>query len=277
MLNIFTLNWQAKQKIHELHESLQKSLEGLEYRWFIKDNASTDGSIEEIESWQDPNVVLFKYPHNKDNYSQGMNYLLYQANPKSTDLVLTLNNDVVINDPQSIKNMIEIINNDSSVGLVGAKLNYKNTDMIQHCGVLFHPSNGLPFHYRAGQKETLYDQTDREFPVITGAVALTKMSVINECIEKDTLFKDFLNPKFNWAFEDVCFAMRVKYILNKKVVCCGRTSIFHEESASLKKNPVNKLFQNDNMRLFTDLYSKYLDRTLVNTYTKDPKYGIYKK
>jgi hypothetical protein len=62
--------------------------------------------------------------------------------------------------------------------------------------------------------------------------------------------------------------------MDKKIVYCGKTNIFHEESASLKKNPANKLFMPHNVNyLRTKWMSRYtLDQS---NYSKDPKLNLY--
>lgn len=267
MLQILTLSWQGVDKLRKLYKSLMPALEGLEWSWFIKDNGSTDGSVEEVRSWENTNIHLTAYPHNRDNYSMGMNFLFKEANPNNQDLVLTLNNDVVIKEPQSLRNMIKLMKNDIDIGLVGAKLSYSNTNIIQHCGVLFHPRYTLPFHYRSGAEEQERDCINRYYPIVTGAVALTRGDIFRELM---------FNEKFFWAFEDCDFAMRINHHLKKKVVYCGETNIEHEESASLKKNPVNKMFLQSNCQLFMQDWRNHIDTSLVEKYG-NPKFNVYSK
>src|ERR1700674_1628670 len=104
-LYILTLNWNAKDKLHKLYNSLLPALKDIQWHWFIKDNGSNDGSIDLINSWENPNITGVKYPHNRDNYSQGNNLLFKQANHNDEDLILLLNNDIVFADTTSIHNM----------------------------------------------------------------------------------------------------------------------------------------------------------------------------
>jgi len=276
MLYILTLNWNGKERLQTLKESLFLELTNIDFKWLIKDNGSIDGSVPLIKSWENENVQLVECNHNRDNYSQGMNLLFKEANPKNTDLILTLNNDVLFyGKNRSIKNMIKLFN-DKSVGLVGSKLNYNGTNRIQHSGVLFHYSHGLPFHYRSGKIEESYDTKNREYPIVTGAISLTTADIFQNVFTKNKSGINGFNEGYNWAFDDCDFSMRIKYNLNKKVVMCGETSIYHEESASLKKNPVNKLFMSHNANLFLENWNKYLDRHLIGKYEKQSNYGLYK-
>lgn len=275
MLHILTLTWQGKEKISALKESLLPALSELDYVWHIKENGSTDGSVELIKSWEDMKINLMAFPHNRQNYAQGMNLLFKESGAKEDDVVLTLNNDVIIKDPDSLKRMVALLEKDKELGAVGAKLNYTNTNKIQHCGVLFSNRNGLPYHYRAGVEEEKKDTLNRYYPVVTGAVSMFPAAVFENCHTNKSGNKGFKEEYF-FAFEDVDMCMRIVHNLKKKIVYCGETHIFHEESASLKKNPVHKMFFNPNCKLFLDDWHKQIDVSLTNKY-EDPAYNLYRK
>jgi GT2 family glycosyltransferase len=273
MLHLLTLNWNGKEKLQKLYQSLIPALEGLKCKWHIKDNGSADGSVEEIRNWNNPHINLMVYPHNRDNYSQGMNILFKEASPQRDDIIITLNNDVIINDPTSLKKMIKIVQEDKDAGVVGAKLNYTGTTKIQHCGVLFSPMNGMPYHYRAGVEEQERDRVNRYYPVVTGAVSALTADTFENCYTNKNGRKGF-REDFHFAFEDVDMCMRAAHHLKKKNIYCGETSIFHDESASLKKNPVNKLFFHSNCKLFIEPWHQLIDVSLNDKYS-DTSYAIY--
>lgn len=87
-----------------------------------------------------------------------MNYIFDKAKPNDDDYVLLLNNDVVFNDTTSLKNMINIMDKDDSVGVVGARLLFNNTDLIQHCGVVFDDKYKFPTHFRSKEKSNENDK-----------------------------------------------------------------------------------------------------------------------
>lgn len=269
-LVILTLTWNAKEKLQALYDSLMPALEGIDWRWGIKDNGSIDQTVEMVEAWNNERVQVFAFKNNLQNYSQGNNWLCSQMAPDDEDYILMLNNDIVFQDSDSIKKMISILEKDKDVGVVGCKLNYEdNPKLIQHAGVLFHPGNiGTPYHYRAGRPEEDRDRQDRLYPIVTGAVILTPAS----------LFKEIggLNEKLNWSWDDSFYCMEAQE-RNKKVVYCGGTNILHSESASLKKNPVNKLFFKQNLQIFIDRWRSKIDKGLVTKYDKDPNFMLYNK
>jgi GT2 family glycosyltransferase len=64
-----------------------------------------------------------------------------------------------------------------------------------------------------------------------------------------------MDEGFFWSFEDIDACLAVKYGMNKKIMYCGKTNVFHEESATLKKNPMHKLMMGTNAKLFRTKWS----------------------
>jgi len=84
---------------------------------------------------------------------------------------------------------------------------------------------------------------------VTAALALTRGKEFgNIWTNKDG--SRGMDEGFFWCFDDVDACLSIKYKQNKRVVYCGKTKIYHEESASLKKNPVNKLMSPHNVGYF---------------------------
>lgn len=266
-----TLTWDARDKLIALKNSLLPNLDGLDWSWIIKDNGSKDDTVAQTLDWGS-RVKTLATGHNRHNFSQGMNICFNEASPNDKDYVLLLNNDVIFNDTNSIKHMIKIMDNDPTVGVVGARLLYTNTNKIQHCGVVFN-QNKCPLHLRANVEVESRDNLNREFQVVTGAVLLTTAeNYKNACTNSNGNMG--LDESFFWAFDDVDFCLSIKYNLNKKIVYCGNTNIFHEESSSLKKNPMNKLFMNQNLNR---LFSKWRNRCSTDQviYESNAKYNLY--
>lgn len=262
---VITLNWNGKNKLAKLYPTLIKSLDGIEYKWLVKDNASADGSLDLEKEWNDPNIMFFKYKNNLQNYSQGCNFLLNESDRKPDDFILLLNNDVEFLDTTSLKNMINIINCDDNVGAVGAKLTYPDSNRLQHAGVIISKNyNNLPYHYRLNETTDAHARKSREFQAVTGACLLTKSKYI-----------DNMDEKLIWCFDDIDLCFNIKYNLNKKIVYCGQTNVSHEESASLKLNPINKLFLTHNVNYFR---KKWNNRYIVDhkMYLDNQNYNLYK-
>jgi GT2 family glycosyltransferase len=274
MLHILTLTWNAVEKISKLHETLVPALDGLDYQWWIKDNASKDNTVEVARTWGD-RVHVTAYKDNRQNFSEGCNFLFNEAKPNDNDLIMLLNNDIIFNDTASIKSMLSIIQKDKDVGMVGGRLCYTGTDKLQHAGVVFNPTYKTPMHFRAGQASDNDAQRNREFQVVTGAVCITKAEYFRNANTSNKSGISGMDEKYHWAFDDVDLCLSIKYNMNKKIVYCGTTDIFHEESASLKKNPVNKLFLTPNLQY---MFGKWKERYVIDQdiYTKDSRHNLYR-
>jgi len=247
-LHILTLTWNGSFLLQRLAPGLFHNLKnlGIDAQWYVRSNGCKDDSVSYLETLGNK-VSILKKDHNRDNFSQGVNSLANMAkvNLQERDLFLLLNNDIFFKDSESLKNMLDVyIKHDP--GIVGAKLNYTNTNKLQHGGVIFSSRYGnMPWHYRANEEEDSDACRDRYFQAVTGACLLTPC---------DLFFKmGMLDEKFNWAFEDIAYNLKVLKS-GKKVIYCGSTNIDHGESVSLKKNPVNKLMMEPNVKHFKAQY-----------------------
>lgn len=262
-LFILTLSWNGEDKLIKLHNSLIPCLKNIEYSFHIKDNGSTDKSIEVASQWNNTKVI--SYPNNLQNYSEGMNLLFNQCEAKDEDYILFLNNDIIFNDTTSIHNMINLMEKDPKIGIVGARLLYTGTNKLQHAGVVFNIFNQFPINYRSKQESDDASKLTREFQAVTGALMLVKAGDYK---------KVMLDEQYHWCFEDIAFSLSVKYKLNKKIIYCGNTNVSHQESATLRINPRNKLFLNHNLGHFTRCWGgRYFTDQLK--YQQDPNYNLY--
>jgi len=256
MIHILTLTWNGLDKLKALHPGLVKNVVALgqPVKWYIRDNGSKDGTVEWLESykdnWLDMEPLLID--HNRANFAQGVNSLANLAKEchdiGPDDLFLFLNNDIVFSDSASLYDMTELIQGDFS--MVGARLLYNDTTKLQHAGVIFGPKYGnMPYHYRHGEESDKHSEADRQFQAVTAACSLVRA--------EDFFEAGGMDEGFHWAFEDIDLCLKIGE-LGKKIAYCGSTEIFHEESATLKKNPVNKMFLTPNVKRFKDKwFGKY--------------------
>lgn len=274
-----TLSWNGKEHLQKLYPSLKETAKqtiGSNLLWYIKDNASTDDTDKMVESWNDNDFVrYFKYPNNLQNFSQSNNYLIEQVKEENivnsdNDFYLLLNNDIVINDHNSLRYMIDIMDRDKDVGIVGAKLYYPgNKKLIQHFGVAMSLRHGsMPWHIFSKDFDSKHTQKNKMFQAVTGAFLLIRAS----CFDK--LKNGKMDERYNWAFEDIDMCLQVNKDQKKKIVCCAKTNISHFESASLEKSNINKMYVGNNVKVFKSTWGgKYaLD---YFDYEKDPNFNIY--
>lgn len=276
---IYTLSWNGVDKLKQLRPGLNANLAKLTYtkgqlnpewempEWMVRDNGSKDDTVKELNGWSylsdSPFApTVFEIGHNKNNFAQGMNYLAEKSNLNDDDLILLLNNDVVFNNNTSLLNMYNLIQQ-PDIGVVGAKLLYPETNLLQHAGTIFGPTYGnMPYHFRHKQPSDKNAEKNRYFQCVTAACCLIKAKEFKKV--------NGLSEQYFWAFEDVDMCLKIGE--NSKIAYCGQTNISHTESATLTKNPVNKLFLKQNVEYFKQKWwGKYdIDH---KKYLDDPSYN----
>ena len=63
--------------------------------------------------------------------------------------------------------------------------------------------------------------------------------------------------------------------MKKRVIYCGETNIFHEESATLKTTKTNRLFMQHNVNLFRKKWGNIVKEDHL-LYISNPNYNLYK-
>ena len=283
MIHILTLTYNGVDKLKRLRPGLLRNLEksGQDWEWLIRINGDNkDGTVEEINSWNDSKVKILNAAHNRSNFAEGMNSLAWFAlgplyncrsvlksiRQPSKDLLLLLNDDIEFFDDDSLSKMGHLME-DENIGIVGCRLLYSGTNLLQHAGVIFSDKYGrMPYHYRHKEESDATAEKNKYFQAVTAAVCLVRFN--------DFLCADGMNDKLHWAFEDIDLNLKIGK-LGKKIAYCGGTKIYHEESATLKKTSLNKLFLNPNVTYFKQQwFGKYeIDH---DKYLKDSNYNDIK-
>lgn len=269
-LHILTLTWNGEFLLQRLAPGLFNNCKYLDidYHWYVKSNGCKDNTVGYLESLGDK-VTILKKDHNRDNFAQGVNALanIVKCNYHEDDLFLLLNNDIIFKNGTSLKSMIDLYNK-YKPGIVGAKLNYTNSNKLQHAGVFFSSKHGnMPWHFRANEEEDNDARKNRYFQAVTGACLLTPCNLFFE--------SGMLDEKLHWAFEDIAYNLKINK-LGKKIIYCGDVHIEHGESVSLKKNPVNKLLLQPNVKYFKETYGA-MYKVDSDQYLKDKQYNLVEK
>lgn len=267
---VATLSWNGLDKLKNLRPGLLRNLDAtaLPYDWFIRSNGCKDNTVEEIKAWSEVSPLLAS--HNRDNFAQGVNSLVSLAVNKygkeeiDNSVILLLNNDIEFKDEVSLLNMLNIFK-DKDVAQVGARLMFPEGN-ICHAGVIFSQRYGMmPWHWRDREAATEAAKRNYEFQAVTAAVSFVR--------GKDFFEAGCLPEQMFWAFEDTWLSLSLKE-KGKKIVCCGQTEISHLQSATLRKNPQNKVFMQHNVKTFKERwFGKYeIDH---DRYLNDPDYNLY--
>ena len=145
------------------------------------------------------------------------------------DLLLFLNDDTKIIDPNSLEEMVSLCCQ-KDVGAVGAKLVYSD-DTIQHAGIVF-LKTGAGFHpfQRINEKLSGYHNlmnVTRECSAVTGACLLTKKEIFEQVNQFDESFDLY------YGDADLC----LKIIEGGyHILYTPYAKLLHEGSYSIQKN-----------------------------------------
>ena len=206
-----------KKAIESVKNGTYRNLE-----FIVIENNSTEPETfayyKELEKTQDIKIVYFEGEY---NYSAINNYGVKSA---KGEILLLLNNDIEMINPDSIAEMVAILRREQ-VGAVGAQLLFDNGE-LQHAGVIigFGGSAGHIFHRM--RPEFSYGNRANcvtNYSAVTAACFMVKKSTY-EAIEG-------FDEKFTISFNDVDFCLKIRS-LGELIVYSPYAKFYHYESKS---------------------------------------------
>ena len=189
----------------------------------IIDNNSTEKLTKSYYESLPYRIISYNEPF---NFSKMNNLAVKHA---KGDLILFLNDDTKIIDPNSLEEMVSLCCQ-KDVGAVGAKLVYSD-DTIQHVGISFLKS-GAGFHpfQRINEKKGGYHNimnVVRECSAVTGACLLTKKEIFERVNQFDENFDLY------YGDADLCLKIIESGYC---VLYTPYTKLLHEGSYSIRKS-----------------------------------------
>ncbi|MBU1298073.1 MAG: glycosyltransferase family 2 protein [Bacteroidetes bacterium] len=185
LVYIIVLSWNGKADTLECLSSL-KELVYPNYRVLVVDNASSDGSAEEVKS-QFPDVELIV---NKENlrFAGGNNVGIEYAVSKNADYILLINNDTIV-DNNFLSELVRTAESDNEIGMVGPKIYYySEPNRIWYAGGKIELWKGWLSHIGVRELDNgQYNQT-KETDFISGCCLLVKSEVIKKVGLLDTAY-----------------------------------------------------------------------------------------
>lgn len=235
------------------------------YEVILVDNASTDNSLDIIESFTDIPIKIIQNKNN-ESFSHSNNQAVEIA---KGDYLLFLNNDVEFLDG-CLNFLMETMSSHDNVGAVGARLFYPDCSdskinkhksySIQHAGIIFKESEGFvrPFNRHNGKE--YYESnlnTVHEMIAVTAAVLLVKKDVFNEVHGFD--------ERYVYGYEDVDFCLKL-YKAGYHNYYDSRATLFHYEFGT-QETDNNKDVMNrrlNNREVFINKWNSWLKSALLD-------------
>jgi len=222
LVDIITLNYNRADLLLKCYQGLVRNTHYPAWKWHVCDNGSPDNSVELLKRIGDKRISLTARSDNSLSFGAANN-LIFKKECEG-EYVLFLNNDIQPH-PGWLEDMVAILRNDPTVGVVGSRLYYPN-GTPQHLGVAF-MNEGAPVNISQHFSRALkphFAEVDRCYRAVTGACLLMRRTDF----EKAGGFPS----GYDYGYEDVDLCMNVFYNLKKKVVLCSGSSLTHEEAVT---------------------------------------------
>ena len=141
---VILLNWNGYQDTYECLKSLE-TLSYPNFHVFLVDNDSSDDSFTKLKKDQESgkfNVGLTCIQSGGNlGCAGGNNVGIKRAYEQGFDYYWMLNNDTYV-DPDALSTLVEVIENDKKVGIVGSKIYYADTKLLWFAGGSVNPYIG---------------------------------------------------------------------------------------------------------------------------------------
>lgn len=135
MVSIIILSYNTKELLRECLKSLYKNLTEIDFEVIVVDNASTDGTVEEIQKLKvnsqncSSKVKIIQNDKNC-GFSKGNNIGVKKA---KGEYLLFLNSDTEIQD-SGLAGMVEFLKSHTGVGILGGRLKNMNGSLQKSAG-----------------------------------------------------------------------------------------------------------------------------------------------
>ncbi|MEW6667849.1 MAG: glycosyltransferase family 2 protein [Thermodesulfobacteriota bacterium] len=234
-VSIIIVNWNGSAYLRDCLDSLKRQ----RYRDFeiiLVDNGSEDGSVELVRTHYRDFVRLIVLPRNR-GFAGGNNVGIRQARGR---YVALLNNDTEAH-PAWLANLVECVDEDADVGMVGSKvLNFYRRDEIDNTGHLMYP-DGLNRGRGRLEKDTGQYDEQREILFPSGCAALYSRKMLKEMGGFDESF-------FAYG-DDADIGLHGRF-LGYGAVFCPQAVVYHRYSGTAGRYSAMKAFHVERNRVW---------------------------
>lgn len=264
-VSIIILNYNGWKDTIECLNSLKNILNEKNIRLILIDNGSTNNSVKKFQKWivennyeeclcdeklknlESKKIILCNSSKNY-GFSGGNNIGLDIAEKLGTQYILMLNNDTIVK-ADFLSPMIDLIEYDYSVGMVGSKIvEYYNRGRYTLGGYI-DTNKCSGYHY--------YDTevaNNQSVSFLSGCVWLIRLEAVKK-IGK-------LDERFFLYVEDVDYCYRMKRA-GYRLTCTKDSVIYHKESRSSVYKPIIAYYNTRNRMLLASKMTESFGKKLV--------------
>jgi len=226
--------------------SIFANTKDVSYEIIIADDMSTDETVRAVE-WIE-NVKIIRDGQNR-GFLLNCNHASQYANG---DYLFFLNNDTQVQEGW-LSSLLDVMERDPSVGLVGSKLIYPDGRQQEAGGIIWKDASGWNYGRLDDPEKPEYNYV-KEVDYISGAAILIRTSLWNQIGGFDKRFV----PAY-YEDSDLAFEVRRR---GYKVIFQPRSVVIHFEGVSHGTDTSSgiKSYQLDNQRKFADKWKETLER-----------------
>lgn len=222
---IILINWNEEDYTIACIESLLR-VDYDNLRVVLVDNGSKQGSYNKIKNNYKKQIKILRSIKNV-GFTGGNNIGIKYALQQKAEYIMLLNNDTEV-EPDFLKKIIEIIEKDDSIGVIGPKIDYLEDKTKIWC-------IGGKFSTFTGNNKLLWnkrkDNYNRKQIVEVDYVSGCAMLIRSEIFKKIGMLDD----NYFIYNEESDFCLRVKRELNMRRVCRLDATIYHKVSLTNTK------------------------------------------
>ena len=223
LVSVIILNYNGRDYLGNCLDSVLKS-QYANFEVILVDNASTDRSLIDAQDTYgvDPRLKIVRNSSNL-GFSGGNNVGFEYC---SGEYIVFLNNDTIVEEDW-LANLVDAMQNDSSIGLAQSKIIMMDTEEIQNAGWLF--SNYLVRKHALGEKKPRKVEFEPVFEVsvASGASMIARRALIDEV--------GLFDEKIPFFYDDTLLSFKV-WLANKRVVTVENSRIRHIMGATSSWN-----------------------------------------
>ncbi len=217
---VIIVNWNRRKDTLECLASFCR-VSYPNFRVLVVDNASSDGSVQAVQS-RYPQAAVLQLPKNL-RYAGGNNAGLREFLKSADDYVLLLNNDTTV-EPDFLDHLVAAAQSDEEVGLISPKiLYYDKPDVIWFAGGVLKPAWGYVRHHGLRRRDDGTIDRRKEVTFLTGCCLFIKRQVVEKI--------GLLDEKFYLYSEDADYCLRARKA-GFKLHYEPRARIYHKVSSS---------------------------------------------